>query len=127
MPDDMRLTKRLLERAVKEDEELASRVRTFANTVMDEAEHLIRHGNPYLKANLIRSLMPALSKGLQARQEDDTITQLRGEFRAMVEEMRNGNDDELVDDREIPSVVEAIAYPDERPPSSPIRAELGTT
>lgn len=122
----LKVTKKAIEKIVKEDDELADRVKRFANTVMDRAEYLLLHGNPYMQANLIRSLMPALSRGLQSKQESDEIATMRAEFRELTEEMRSGSSEDLDVDREVPAAPTSVAYPDERPASSPIQSELGT-
>lgn len=107
-------TKALVSEAVRQDSEIADRVRQFAHKVLDKAEFLLERGNPYIQSNMVRSLMPSMAKALHERQEDDELAELRREFAALREEM-HAPADPAEEQGEIPPAPTAATHTDERP------------
>lgn len=59
------------------DENLRNRILKLAHASLDEAEFLMEHGDPRMKAGLVRSFMQVFSKYLDAKQADDEIESLK--------------------------------------------------
>lgn len=59
------------------DESLRSRVIALAHASLDEAEFLIKHGDPKMKAGLVRNFLQVFSKYLSAKEQDEEMQEIR--------------------------------------------------
>ena len=66
-----------VQEATKSDPELAEKARALANRCIDQANYYLDHGSPQVQLQVIKSIMPAIGRGMNERGEDDTITELR--------------------------------------------------
>lgn len=59
------------------DETLRDRVIKLAHKSLDEAEYMIMHGDPRMKAALMRSFMQTFSKYLSAKEHNDELDEIK--------------------------------------------------
>lgn len=86
MPDDP--TALLLAQAATIDPSLRSRVIALANAALDEAEYLMEHGDPRMKAMLIRNFMSVFSRNLRAEKEtSEEFDELKKSFEQLRRDM----------------------------------------
>ena len=78
-----------LKAGIEADEQSRVRVRRFVDRAMRQAEELLITGSPDVQAQLIKSVVPAMVKALEQR-EDDDVSDVREEFREFMAEMRSG-------------------------------------
>jgi hypothetical protein len=74
--------------AVAGDTTLQDRVRGLVNSLLDEAEELIDSGPPSVKASLIRTVVPALVKEMNADGGSEAIDQMRASLSELHTEIR---------------------------------------
>lgn len=65
------------------DPAIRSRVLALANLALDEAEYLIRYGDPSMKSSIIRTMMVAFAKHLRAEETNNEIERLKLEMQAI--------------------------------------------
>lgn len=81
-----------LVQGIADDEEVKAQTKRLALAVLSEALDLVENGTPQSKHTIIRSLMPALAKGLTRGQESDEIQELRKQMAELLEEVRGPGD-----------------------------------
>lgn len=74
----------------KNDAEIEQQVRRLAKSALDHAQYILNYGTPALKMQVIKSVLPAMTKELAREQENDIIAEMRNEMAAMFDEMRGG-------------------------------------
>lgn len=62
---------------------IRQRVLALADMALSEAEFTIRHGDPAMKASLIRTFMAAMAKHLQSKDANQEIEELRAQLEAL--------------------------------------------
>lgn len=62
---------------------IRQRVLALADMALSEAEFTIRHGDPSMKASLIRTFMAAMAKHLQSKDANQEIEELRAQLEAL--------------------------------------------
>lgn len=72
----------------KNDAEIEHKVRLLALDALHHAQYILDYGTPALKMQVIRSVLPAMTKELAREQEDEAITKMRAEMIEMFKEMR---------------------------------------
>lgn len=80
-------------------DQLRGRIESLANKALAEMEYIMEYGNPEMKLVLYRSLLPALIKALNKKEENDEILQLRTQMTDLLEEVRRdkGSEEEVPD------------------------------
>lgn len=73
----------LLAEASQLDPLIRQRVITLANMALDHAEHLIKFGDPNMKARLISSFLTSLSRHMKVREHNDELDTLRTELESL--------------------------------------------
>lgn len=74
-----------LAEAASLDPAIRARVIALANNVLDEAEYLIKYGDPNMKSSLVRSFMTSFAKHMRTEDTNQETEKLRGEL----ERLRN--------------------------------------
>lgn len=101
----------LIGEAFELDETLRIRVIRMAHMALDEAEFMIKHGDPMMKGRVINQFLKTFSKYMEHKGSNDEIEQLR----TMLEQLRvlvlnrepgelgigNGEGDMVVDEVEV--------------------------
>lgn len=75
--------------AVANDTSLQERVRGLVNSLLDEAEELIDSGPPSVKASLIRTVVPALVKEMNADGGSEALDRMRADLAELHAEVRS--------------------------------------
>ncbi len=78
----------LAAQVVSDDDAIKARVRRLVISTIELYEEMLITGTPAVKAQLIRSVVPAMLKEMQEEKVDDSIVNLRAEMREMMEQVR---------------------------------------
>lgn len=73
-------TGNLLGEAATLDPAIRQRVIALANMALDEAEHLIKFGDPNMRSRLIQSFMTTFAKHMNTKDTNDELEELRREM-----------------------------------------------
>lgn len=84
--------------AAELDPAIRMRVINLANLALNEAEFLIRHGEPRMKATIVRSFMTVFAKQMQVKKVDEEIEQLKEALQVLTTAVMGYKPAELVVD-----------------------------
>lgn len=76
---------RAVSSAVDSDPELSAAARALAKRAITQAMYYLEHGSPKMQFDVIRSIMPAIGRGMSDKGESDELAEMR---RAMAELMQ---------------------------------------
>ncbi len=76
-------TGNLLGEAASLDPAIRERVITLANMALDQAEFLMKHGDPIMKGKLIQSFMTTFAKHMRTQDTNDEMEELRNQMRIL--------------------------------------------
>lgn len=79
-----------VEAAVSSDDQLRAQVGSFVKRAIGEAEALLVTGSPAVKAQLVRSVVPAMVKAMTVDDSPDEHAELRDRFDDLMAELRSG-------------------------------------
>lgn len=82
---------RAVQEATRSDAELAEKARALANRAIDIANHYLDHGSPQVQLQVVKSIMPAIGRGMSERGEDDTIRELREQLAQLHQAVLGGS------------------------------------
>lgn len=72
-------------RAVEQDTDLAEEARALARKAIATANYYLDHGSPAVKLNVIKSIMPAIGRGMSDKGgEDAAVVELREQVAALM-------------------------------------------
>lgn len=113
-------TGNLLGQAASLDPAIRERVLNLANMALDQAEFLIKHGDPVMKGRLIQSFMVTFSKHMRTQDTDDELEKLRIQLEVLQGLVlgRNPGDDSQPELQVVEDVIDAADMVD-LPPNSP--------
>jgi hypothetical protein len=83
LSDPISIAGRAVKEAVGQDAELAAKARALADKCIDIANHYLDNGAPQVQLQVIKSIMPAIGRGMSEKGEDESIAQLRAELAAL--------------------------------------------
>lgn len=86
--------------AIQEDETVKQAVRDLAMLVINKSRYLIEHGNVTVQVQVMKNVMPAITKAMSIGSGDEKFEQMRIDFEAQMAEMRKlmGLDQEIPKD-----------------------------
>lgn len=77
---------------VGQDTELADKARALANKAIDAANEYLDFGTDRHRMDVIKSLMPAIGRGMTDKGESEQLTELREEVRSLMQMMTGDTD-----------------------------------
>jgi hypothetical protein len=83
LSDPISIAGRAVKEVVGQDAELAAKARALADKCIDIANHYLDNGAPQVQLQVIKSIMPAIGRGMSEKGEDESIAQLRAELAAL--------------------------------------------
>jgi hypothetical protein len=75
---------RAITAAVSQDSELAEEARALARKAIETANYYLDHGSPKVQLDVIKSIMPAIGRGMTEKGESDELAELRVQLAALM-------------------------------------------
>lgn len=71
------ITRAAVEAAVNADSELAEKARALAHRAIDIANQYLETGSPRMQLDVIKSIMPAIGRGMSDKGESEELAEMR--------------------------------------------------
>lgn len=73
---------------IKQDAELAEKARALAHKAIDIANGMLDNGSNRMQLDVIRSIMPAIGRGLTDKGEDSELSEMREQLASLMSLVR---------------------------------------
>lgn len=73
--------------AIQDDEKLKEYIRALAWKVIQRAEYLLDNGHVSIQVQVMKNIMPAVTKSLSNQAEDEKFVKMRSEFEQLLKEI----------------------------------------